>query len=57
MNIINNIKIKFYPELEKMDIDDKTKKKILENKNLKKQYKQIIKPFIKHLKSITVLNE
>lgn len=40
-----------------MDIDDKTKKKILENKNLKKQYKQIIKPFIKHLKSITVLNE
>lgn len=49
MNIINKVKLNFYPELKKLNIDDKTLEKIISNKNFNYQYNTNIKPFIKFL--------
>lgn len=49
MNIINKVKLNFYPELKKLNIDDKTLEKIISNKDFNYQYNTNIKPFIKFL--------
>lgn len=49
MNIINKVKPNFYPELKKLNIDDKTLEKIISNKDFNYQYNTNIKPFIKFL--------
>ena len=49
MNTLTKIKLQFYPELKKIDFDDDTLTKIINNPNFKKQYKEVIKPFIKYL--------
>lgn len=49
MNIIEKIKLNFYPELKSLDMDEKLVKQIISNKNFKQQYKNVIKPFIKEL--------
>lgn len=50
MNIIDKVKLKFYPELKELNIDDEILKQIISNKNFMSQYKTDIKPFIKYLK-------
>ena len=49
MNLIDRIKLSFYPELKNLNISDKQLQQIISNKNFKRQYKTSIKPFIKHL--------
>ena len=41
MNIINKVKLNFYPELKKLNIDDKTLEKIISNKDFNYQYNTI----------------
>lgn len=50
MNITDKIRLNFYPELKKLNIDNEILKKIISNKNFKTQYKTNIKPFIKYLR-------
>lgn len=50
MNIVNRIKLKSYPELQKMNFDEETLIKIISNKNFKEQYQKVILPFISKYK-------
>lgn len=50
MNIVNRIKLKSYPELQKMNFDEETLIKIISNKNFKEQYQNVILPFISKYK-------
>lgn len=51
MNVIDKIRLNFYPELKQLNIDDDILKQIISNKDFKNQYKAHIKPFIKYLKN------
>lgn len=50
MNITGKIKLNFYPELKKLNMEEEILKQIISNKNFKTQYKNNIKPFIKYLR-------
>lgn len=50
MNIIDKIKLNFYPELKQSNINEEILKQIISNKNFNAQYKSNIKPFIKYLR-------
>ena len=57
MNIIEKIKLNFYPELKNLDMDEKLVKQIISNKNFKQQYKNVIKPFIKELNGYSYIDD
>lgn len=57
MNIIEKIKLNFYPELKSLDMDEKLLKQIISNKNFKQQYKNVIKPFIKELNGYSYIDD
>ena len=50
MNIVNRIKLKSYPELQKMNFDEETLIKIISKKNVNEQYLKVILPFISKYK-------
>src|SRR5574344_383624 len=50
MNIIDKIKLNFYPELKQSNINEEILKQIISNKKFNAQYKSKIKPFIKYLR-------